>query len=522
MGVLTDIWESQKKWDELEKERKRKRREAKLRKKQLENEEVIVDEETGEVIKTESNIIYSGGVLCYRKYDVPEFVEEKPKLKVNGEPTERFRIRYGKYLAFVNFIKYIRSKKYFSILTLAQTSRPLIAIWGSQPQVKTALDELQEMKLIIKDSDSYQKGVAGKSYVYIYENEQKLIEYCKKYKIEAYQVKEFEVLTEEEKTQFLQKFKTKADEDIKDQVKFGSNLYLKRPKGVSVRSFEKTLLGYLMENYPSFAVFTELVKRINDTYYAGNDELKLKFEPKFTWSDRNFKNGTFKNDYAVTKIGIRVSNKLCSAKKGDTLDPKTKVKLRKDVLKRYGFNFCKDITSSVPRVSCALTYGVWIKDEVDLYKKIFYSYKPNGTDEEFKEEREAIKKLLFRTYFDDSDGNLVKNTWNKMVHNVVSHDEVEEHMVKLRRAVEEVLGGITYGSYVFYVESLIYIDALHSLLEKGYDVWLVYDCFYGKGFGTEEEFIEYVLDAVFISFVRFKFALDFRAWDEIYKDEKVK
>ena len=206
MGVLTDIWESQKKWDELEKERKRKRREAKLRKKQLENEEVIVDDETGEVIKTESNIIYSGGVLCYRKYDVPEFVEEEPKLKKNGELTKRFIERYSKYLAFVNFIKYIRSKKYFSILTLAQTSRPLIAIWGSQPQVKTALDELQEMKLIIKDSDSYQKGVAGKSYVYIYENEQKLIEYCKIYNIEAYKIKEFEVLTKEEKSHFLEEF----------------------------------------------------------------------------------------------------------------------------------------------------------------------------------------------------------------------------------------------------------------------------------------------------------------------------
>ena len=214
MGILTDIWESQKKWDELEKERKRKRREEKLRKKQLKNEEVIVDEETGEVIKKESNLIYYGGVLCYKKFDAPEFVEEEPKLKVNGELTERFRIRYSKYLAFVNFVKYIRPKKYFPILTLAQTSGPLLAIRDSQAQVKTALDELQKMKLIVKDSDSYQKGVAGKSYVYIYENEQKLIEYCKRYNIEAYQIKEFEVLTKEEKNKVLDEFKTKSGEDI--------------------------------------------------------------------------------------------------------------------------------------------------------------------------------------------------------------------------------------------------------------------------------------------------------------------
>ena len=107
-----------------------------------------------------------------------------------------------------------------------------------------------------------------------------------------------------------------------------------------------------------------------------------------------------------------------------------------------------------------------------------------------------------------------------MVHNVVSQEEVEEHMVRLRRAVEEVLGGITYGSYIFYAESCIYIDALHCLLEKGYDVWLVYDCFYGKGFGSEEEFKEYVMEAVFVAFVRFKFANDFGNWEEIYLDKE--
>ena len=91
-------------------------------------------------------------------------------------------------------------------------------------------------------------------------------------------------------------------------------------------------------------------------------------------------------------------------------------------------------------------------------------------------------------------------------------------MVKLRRAVEEVLGGITYGSYVFYVESLIYIDTLHCLLEKGYDVWLVYVCFYGKGFWSDAEFKKYVLDAVVVSFIRFKFANTFGNWKEIYLD----
>ena len=63
----------------------------------------------------------------------------------------------------------------------------------------------------------------------------------------------------------------------------------------------------------------------------------------------------------------------------------------------------------------------------------------------------------------------------------------------------------------------VLIDTLHSLLEQGYKVWLVYDCFYGAGFGTEEEFERLVTEAVWVSFVRFKCAYDFNEWGDILK-----
>lgn len=46
---------------------------------------------------------------------------------------------------------------------------------------------------------------------------------------------------------------------------------------------------------------------------------------------------------------------------------------------------------------------------------------------------------------------------------------------------------------------------------------MVYDCFYGKGFGTQEEFERVVLEAVMVSFVRFKTAADFNDWENIFK-----
>jgi hypothetical protein len=102
-----------------------------------------------------------------------------------------------------------------------------------------------------------------------------------------------------------------------------------------------------------------------------------------------------------------------------------------------------------------------------------------------------------------------------MVQEGMDRDDVSRDMINLRRAMEAVLGEKRYDNYIFYVESCIYIDTLHTLLEKGYKVWLVYDCFYGTGFGTQEEFENLVKEAVWISFVRFKMASDFNDWENI-------
>ena len=182
----------------------------------------------------------------------------------------------------------------------------------------------------------------------------------------------------------------------------------------------------------------------------------------------------------------------------------------------YGFNLEKDITSSVPKVAYAINHGGWLKEDVDLYEKIYAEVNPDGLEEDFIAEREAIKKLFFRTYFDTTDNKLAFHTWNNMVQDGADKDAVYNDMIKLRRAMETVLGVDRHDNYVFYVESCIYIDALHSLLESGYQVWLVYDCFYGRGCGSQEEFERLVLEAVWTSFVRFKLACDFNMWDEIF------
>ena len=273
----------------------------------------------------------------------------------------------------------------------------------------------------------------------------------------------------------------------------------------------------LYENYPGFKIYQGIAEEINEVYYKNQPEFHIRFKPKFHWNE-NKKKEKSKNRATIVGIGIRASNKLCSAKKdNDVADSKSKKILREEVLSKYGFDFEQDITSSVPRVAYAISFGGWLKDDVDLYEKIYKEIEPGASREEFELEREAIKKLFFRVYFDSTDNKLAFHTWNKMKQDGIEREKVYEDMIKLRRAMEEVLGGERYNNYIFYVESCIYIDALHTLLEKGYKVWLVYDCFYGTGFGTKEEFQKLVFEAVYISFVRFKMAYDFNDWENILK-----
>jgi hypothetical protein len=304
-------------------------------------------------------------------------------------------------------------------------------------------------------------------------------------------------------------------DEFKKGVLFKSKLNLKRPSDVKPKQFVSDLYEMLYENYPGFRIYQSIAETINETYYKDQEEFHIRFKPKFHWNE-NPKKEKSKSLASIVGIGIRASNKLCSAKKDDDfVDGESKKILREEVLAKYGFEFEKDITSSVPRVAYALNHGGWLKEEVDLYEKIYNEVESNGSDEEFALEREAIKKLFFRVYFDSTDNKLAFHTWNSMIQDGIDRDSVYEDMISLRRAVEKILGPERHDNYIFYVESCIYIDTLHTLLEKGYKVWLVYDCFYGAGFGTEEEFERLVTEAVWVSFVRFKLASDFNDWGRI-------
>ena len=130
MGTYNEIWTKVKEFEETKKARKKKSREEKI--KEVEgstlNEEVVVSE-TEEVEEISS----FGSATDYRiikEYKPPIFAPDEPNMSKNGA-WKKYKERYGKYLAFIDSVKYIRSSKYCTILALATTSQWLSNIWGS-------------------------------------------------------------------------------------------------------------------------------------------------------------------------------------------------------------------------------------------------------------------------------------------------------------------------------------------------------------------------------------------------------
>ena len=378
MGKYNDIWTRVEAYDKADKERKRKNKEEKL--KQLEEkkknelpiqvEDFSLNDEVIEGEAEENNSL--GSVIDFRvikNYKPPLFNPGKPNRDKNGA-WKKYKDRFGKYLAFIDSVKYFRSKEYCSILALATTSQVLLNIWGSEKNVSNALHKLEEIGLLSEYNDYYQTGIC-KQYCYFVEVEKQLIEYCRENNIPKAVIRNRVTL----KPKNAEKYKVRCEDiyrkDFKKKVLFKSKLSLKRPKGVKPEQFKSDLYEMLYENYPGFKIYQYMADEINETYYKDQGEFHIRFKPKFHWNE-NRKRERAKDKTSIVGIGIRATNRLCSAKKDNNgVDSETKRILREEVLTKYGFKFEKDITSSVPRVAYALNHGGWLKDDVDLYDRIY-------------------------------------------------------------------------------------------------------------------------------------------------------
>ncbi len=388
-------------------------------------------------------------------YVVPEFVIKESKAK--GAET-KLKNKLGKVLAFIDSVKHKRFKTGCTVMPISVTNKDNLAIWQNEKGISRAISFMIEIGLISVENDKYQFGAyyekdnKSKSYRYYKENEDKIKKYCEAHDIQMFIVKN--------KVYNMSELKNVHTDIDRLKVRFTSRIKLIKPAELSRAEFEKQLTLCLYKNYPGLRFHIVKANEINEKYYKDYPEFRIRFQPKFTWSD----DGLY-----VSGIGIRATNSMTNLKKED----------RKAVLNAYGFTLEKDINASVPRMTLSLNSDHWIDESEDMYELIYRVIEPAGVFT--KEKREAIKKLHMRAYFDSGDKSVGHHTWLTMEQDGIEREDVCDKMSEFRNAIVKAEGGKLYGSDIFYVESCVYLMTLYDLLSAGHKVWQVYDCFYSTG-----------------------------------------
>lgn len=382
--------------------------------------------------------------------------------------------KLSKVLAFIEMKKFSRFSEGLTVMNISCNSKRLLSMCGSPANVSNLIKYMKIIGLLA-DYDStyqfngfYERLNRSKSYVYCKETEDKIKEYCNINKINKY-------LLKNNNNTIVKKFTEQVKSFESSEVRFSSKLNLLKPSNFSKKDFEDYLTLKLYENYPQLEYYQNLADEINETYFAEDYDRQIQFTPKFTWN---------KGEKAVTKIGIRATNSLVSAKKEEEEDDKDWIIYRKDILNRYGLSYEFDVKSSVPRVTYLLSNGVWLDNNIDLYQKMyerFVQYCPTEKLEWSEETRDIFKSFHMRGYFDTYamlaahtkraialKGSYVKEDWK----------DLDTVMRAYKLSIEETVGELKYDSEIFLHESCIYLDVLKSLLDDGFDVLQIYDGFY--------------------------------------------
>lgn len=386
-----------------------------------------------------------------------------PPFNPPAQLTKSKKEKVSKWLAFVYMVQGIRLKSGCTAMPIPTTSKRYQKIWKNKMQVGREIQEMIKLGLIAEYDNSSRFGAKVQSenysriFTYFKENEDKLIQYCEDNNISPYDIYQDTEKEVKQKEKIIKKvepiitFKT-------EEVRFSTNLKLRKPEGISNKQFEIFLKDCLYENYPEYRLTEIKIKEIND-FYDEVPNFKLSFEPSYTWRKDK-----------VIKIGIRVTNTLCN------MDKKSE---RPEFLDKNGFYLEKDMSGSIARLTLSINKGHWIDETIDMYELMGKEFEP---EVEWKESRrDMIKYYFYKSYFTHgSDIELGRNVSYKLYQKGIVKTEVDKLIGDFRKCVINVLGGKIYDNDIFYIESCVYIMTVYDLLKSGFMVWLLYDCFYAK------------------------------------------
>ena len=383
------------------------------------------------------------------------------------------KVMLSKVLAFIDMKKHIRFTEGFTVISISCMNKRLLQMFGRQhTQVSRFIKFMKDIGLIADYDEVYQfngyynRNNKCKKYVYSYDTEVSIKQYCNNNNINKYQISNISSSNNNSvHIRAIDNFKV-------EDVKFNSKLNLLKPENWSQHQFEDYLIECLYVNYPQLEHYQRLADEINNTYYKDDPDRQIQFIPNITWR---------KNGECVTKIGIRATNALVSATKKEVLKNGKESHLTKEQVKnKYGLQYKFDVKSSVPRVTYLLNRGIWLDNSIDLYKIMYqkFAHKCPSEETEWNENtREVFKSFHMRGYFDTYSkmaGHIKRNIAMKVEYEKDTWSCLDYVMKAYKEAIEETVGELE-DSEIFLHESCMYLDVTKALLDRGINVWQCYD-----------------------------------------------
>jgi len=212
---------------------------------------------------------------------------------------------------------------------------------------------------------------------------------------------------------------------------------------------EEELIELLYLRYPQIRYYQNVVEEINTVNGWKGSPYEIRFEPNI------------EHHYSYNKFSMRYTSEYACYPK------ETRETLNRDML---GEDYHKyDVNGSIFRVTYLLNNGSWMDYSGDIYRYLY------GNEFESREDRRGFKTICNTVYFTSTAREAARRYVDR---NGVSNynEELFNIFDDLKNKITDVIGK-SYNSEIFMHESCIYIDAVKRMMDIGYKVLPVYDCF---------------------------------------------
>ena len=451
----------------------------------------------------------------FRPEDFKKYVKTEDELILSLGKREKTRLRNLQNIGKLCNIYQPLTSNYFktyengkphpvSILPISCLNTLLVRLFGYPKKVLRLLHKCREIGFLVRVSGKYRFNCSRKEknfcYLYAYNKyvEHLIIDVCRK--------REIDIETSEDTYSILDKLKDGTDISPKDYERITLNaLHI---GGVDCSDEEAK--GVIVQKY--WKLIEPRQSKINEMNQALPSEQRIKLEPNVKHGDAMKKHK--KN--IISTIGLRATSKIVSFKEHENGNEDYRGIWRWEYLQQYfnGYPYISyDVKASIYQISHLLNFGEWLGNGYDPYQFMFGG--------QFKDEfdRTAYKMLCMCIYF-NYPKRVVGNNRFKIPNclAIYGYDTLKESIIEADKGMVSFTGRKFYNE-IFLHESLLYIDFVHELRQRGIEVVQVYDGFYMREGAASNEELERLMRQCAM-----RYYADYRTWlieSELQADDKI-